>query len=85
MGLNGTCNGVTFYGITAPTPYAVTIAEGDGHGAVTADVTRARAGATVTLTVAPNPGWTLDRLTYAEAGGEPVDMNGGNSPCRRAT
>ncbi len=45
------------------TSYDVLIAEGITGGTVTADKERAPAGATVTLTVAPNAGNTLDTLT----------------------
>ena len=55
-------------------PYTVTVKDAK-NGTVTADRETASSGATVTLTVSPNQGWTLETLTAINASGKAVDLN----------
>ena len=54
--------------------YTITVKD-TKNGSVTADRKTASAGATVTLTVSPNQGWTLETLTAANASGKEIDLN----------
>ena len=54
--------------------YTVTVKDSK-NGAVTADRKTASAGTTVTLTVSPNQGWTLETLTAANASGKEIELN----------
>lgn len=49
--------------VPEPTKYTVTVDSTITHGTVTADPTSAAAGETVTLTVTPNGGYELEKLT----------------------
>ena len=50
-------------------PRQITIAGGIDHGEVSADVSTAKPGDTVTLTVVPEPGYALDSLSVSTASG----------------
>ncbi len=53
--------------------YTVTVKDSE-NGTVTADRRTASYGATVTLTVKPEQGWTLETLTAANASGKEVEL-----------
>ena len=53
--------------------YTVTVKDSQ-HGTVTADRKTAASGTTVTLTVKPEQGWTLETLTAADASGKELDL-----------
>ena len=53
--------------------YTVTVKDSK-NGTVTADRKTATSGATVTLTVSPNQGWTLETLTAANSSGKALDL-----------
>ena len=53
--------------------YTVAV-KGSKNGTVTADRKTAASGTTVTLTVKPNQGWTLETLIASNAGGKAVDL-----------
>ena len=55
--------------------YTVTVAA-SSHGSVTANPTSAAAGETVTLTIAPETGYTLAGLNVADANGTAITVNG---------
>lgn len=60
----------------APLPaYTVTVAA-SSHGSVMANPTSAAAGETVTLTIAPETGYTLAGLNVADANGTAITVNG---------
>ena len=70
--VNGYTKGESTYEAYATNAYyAVTIAP-TTNGTVSADVTTAPAGATVTLTVTPNQGFVLGALSVADANEQPV-------------
>ena len=52
---------------TVTDKYAITLPTSVEHGSVTADVTEAAYGATVTLTVTPEEGYVVDKVTVADA------------------
>ena len=54
--------------------YTVTVSDSMINGTVTADRETAHIGDTVNLTVAPDPFYSLDVLTYSPEGGEPVQI-----------
>lgn len=54
--------------------YSVTVKDST-HGAVTADRKTASSGTTVTLTISPEQGWTLETLTVTNASGKEIDLN----------
>ena len=56
------------------TAYTITV-EDSRNGAVTADRKTASAGTTVTLTVKPDQGWTLETLTATNSNGKEIDLN----------
>ena len=53
--------------------YAVTVKDSK-NGTVTADRRTASYGTTVTLTVSPDQGWTLETLTVADRNGKKIDL-----------
>lgn len=55
------------------TQYAITISDGIENGTVEADVAKAKAGETVTLTITPAEGYELDELSV-KAGEEDVEV-----------
>ena len=58
----------------------VQIADGISHGKISADMDSASAGQTVTLTVAPDKGFTLETLTVLDKNGKEVEVkNLGNN------
>ena len=60
-------------GGSSTSTYAITVEEST-HGSVTADRTRASAGSTITLTVAPDSGYALDSLTATDSRGKAVEL-----------
>ncbi len=60
-------------GGSSSTRYPVTV-EDSAHGQVESNLTRARRGQTVTLTVTPDEGYQLDRLTVRDADGDRIDL-----------
>lgn len=54
--------------------YAIAV-ENCKNGAVTADRKTASSGSTVTLTISPEQGWTLETLTVTNASGKEIDLN----------
>lgn len=87
FGLDNTAEGSTVYAnkaqannglwtiaeYVAPSTYAITIADGIEGGKVEADVEKAEAGATVTLTITPNEGYELTALSV-KAGEDDVEV-----------
>lgn len=73
---NGTVTeGMILYAKWTVTPtYTVTVAA-SSHGSVTANPTSAAAGETVTLTIAPETGYTLADLNVADANGTAITVN----------
>lgn len=59
--------------------YTVTVAA-SSHGSVMANPTSAAAGETVTLTIAPETGYTLAGLNVADANGTAITVNGAKTP-----
>lgn len=59
---------------SAPGNCSITVKDST-HGAVTADRKTASSGSTVTLTVSPEQGWTLETLTVTNASGKEIDLN----------
>lgn len=59
--------------VIVPTTYPISVDEAE-HGSVTADQTYAAAGATVTLTAAPQEDYELDVLTVRTANGQAVTV-----------
>ncbi len=55
--------------------YTVTI-DSMSNGSVSADITTAKEGDTITLTVTPDSGYGLDSLTVTKSGGGTVDVSG---------
>lgn len=73
---DGTTEMYTIQVTIAPLPtYTVTVAA-SSHGSVTANPTSAAAGETVTLTIAPETGYTLAGLNVADANGTAITVNG---------
>ena len=60
-------------GGSSSSAYTVTVKDAK-NGSVTADRKTASAGTTVTLTVSPNQGWTLETLTAANASGKEIEL-----------
>ena len=58
---------------TNTSAYTITVKEAQ-KGTVTADRETASAGATVTLTVKPTQGWTLETLTAADANSKELEL-----------
>ena len=56
-----------------PTSYAITVEEAE-HGSVSADVKTAASGKTVTLTVTPDKGYTLETITATDKGGKEIEL-----------
>lgn len=71
--LSGTVTYVAPVVVPSVSVYPVTI-EDSAHGSVTADRKSAVSGGTVTLTVAPDKGWTLEALTVLDKNGQEVDL-----------
>ena len=66
---------ITLYAKWTEIPtYTVTVAA-SSHGSVTANPTSAAAGETVTLTIAPETGYTLADLNVADANGTAITVN----------
>ena len=67
--------------------YAVSVADGIQHGTVTASSGTARWGDTVTLTVTPDTGYSLDSLSYTDANGYAIKFDGASftMPCANVT
>lgn len=63
---NGHSSGSTTYDVTV---------KNSKNGAVTADRKTASSGSTVTLTISPEQGWTLETLTVTNASGKEIDLN----------
>lgn len=63
---NGHSSGSTTYDVTV---------KNSKNGTVTADRKTASSGSTVTLTISPEQGWTLETLTVTNAGGKEIDLN----------
>lgn len=61
--------------VSAPTKYSITVAEDIDNGTVSADMSEAQAGVTVTLTVTPDSGYVLETLTVATESGTPVTVS----------
>ena len=59
------------------TAYTVTTAADITNGAVDVDPARAKAGETVTVTVDPDEGYELDKITVSGESGTAVEVNGG--------
>lgn len=59
---------------SAPTTYAVSIAEGIANGTVTANPTQAVEGTTITVTATPASGYELTSLTYSYTGVNAIDI-----------
>lgn len=73
---DGTTEMYTIQVTIAPLPaYTVTVAA-SSHGSVMANPTSAAAGETVTLTIAPETGYTLASLNVADANGIAITVNG---------
>ena len=73
---DGTTEMYTIQVTIAPLPaYTVTVAA-SSHGSVMANPTSAAAGETVTLTIAPETGYTLAGLNVADANGTAITVNG---------
>lgn len=73
---DGTTEMYTIQVTIAPLPaYTVTVAA-SSHGSVMANPTSAAAGETVTLTIAPETGYTLTGLNVADANGTAITVNG---------
>lgn len=73
---DGTTEMYTIQVTIAPLPaYTVTVAA-SSHGSVMANPTSAAAGETVTLTIAPETGYTLSGLNVADANGTAITVNG---------
>lgn len=73
---DGTTEMYTIQVTIAPLPtYTVTVAA-SSHGSVTANPTNVAAGETVTLTIAPETGYTLAGLNVADANGTAITVNG---------
>ncbi|MDO4812508.1 MAG: S-layer homology domain-containing protein [Eubacteriales bacterium] len=54
--------------------YSVTAPAADEHGAVTLDKKSASSGETVTITVSPDKGYTLETLTVKDAKGKEIEL-----------
>ena len=73
---DGTTEMYTIQVTIAPLPaYTVTVAA-SSHGSVTVNPTSAAAGEMVTLTIAPETGYTLSGLNVADANGTAITVNG---------
>lgn len=59
---------------SAPGNCSITVKD-SAHGTVTADRKTASSGSTVTLTISPEQGWTLETLTVTNASGKEIDLN----------
>ena len=59
---------------SAPGSCSITVKD-SAHGTVTADRKTASSGSTVTLTISPEQGWTLETLTVTNASGKEIDLN----------
>ena len=59
---------------SAPGNCSITVKDST-HGAVTTDRKTASSGSTVTLTISPEQGWTLETLTVTNASGKEIDLN----------
>lgn len=59
---------------SAPGNCSITVKD-SAHGTVTANRKTASSGSTVTLTVSPEQGWTLETLTVTNASGKEIDLN----------
>ena len=70
---NWTRNGSSGGHSSGSSAYTITVKDSK-NGAVTADYKTASAGTTVTLTVKPDQGWTLETLTAATASGKEVEL-----------
>ena len=66
-------------GGTTPTTYAVKTPSAIEGGKVSASAASAAQGATVTLTVTPDEGYELDKLTVTDASGKAVNVTGSGS------
>ena len=58
-------------GSSSTTRYTITV-EDSAHGQVESNRTQAERGDTVTLTVTPDEGWELDKLTVSDSGGNEI-------------
>ena len=61
-------------GSSSPARYTITVPDDIEGGTVKASPTRASRGTTVTLTVTPDEGYQLDRLTVRDADGDRIDL-----------
>lgn len=61
-------------GSGSPARYRTEVPEDIEGGAVAISPARAARGRTVTLTVTPDGGWQLDRLTVRDSAGDPVEL-----------
>ncbi len=69
---------------SAPSTYSITLPSTD-NGSVTASRTRAAAGTTVTLTVSPDRGYTLESLEVLRSNGAAVPLSAGGENTYRFT
>ena len=71
---NWTYTGSSSGSSSGSSAYTITVKDSK-NGTVTADRKTASAGTTVTLTVKPDQGWTLETLTATNSNGKEIDLN----------